>query len=419
MTNMFLKRVAKLLDGLPVNGYSEARKPIRAPSRQGPPRAKVPSEFELHSQVLQNTWGRIEFEIQPLTQQQSEKPPNKSEIDYRVRVKTKYRMAVQKQQEALKEELRDYRLAQNMPGGDNKPQPPTENPVSALDNPRLTASPRAVMLQEKPASTDFKHGAAFQAEEVPVDSKVIPQKKEVVGKEFHCRESQRMLTLISQRKRSAEIMREKSVFVNFSLPVLSTLARSPQTPKSALKWLAFHENPTIRKAVARNKNTDLDILEILARDEEESIRLAVAENSAVDKEFLLKLLNDDMSMVVDKARNILDQMTRSEANQNNRATLKALSEFVDGDEISDNKNIEANDTDFLRIVASKATTPSQRLSQLAKHDDWNVRMAVAGNPNATLRTLCLLAEDPVSVVRNRVIANCNCPPKVILDTMGH
>lgn len=65
MSNIFIKRVSKLIDGTPVIGYSESRKPIRAPRKT---RKEVPSEFELHSQVLHNTWGRIEFEIEPLNQ---------------------------------------------------------------------------------------------------------------------------------------------------------------------------------------------------------------------------------------------------------------------------------------------------------------------------------------------------------------
>src|ERR1700723_2893795 len=107
MSNIFIKRVAKLLDGLPTNGYSESCKPIRAPATTHKnPRKQVPSEFELHTQVLQNTWGRIEFEIEPLNQtslQPKGSPPvnrglpsegtdsvRKAEPDYKVRVKTRY-----------------------------------------------------------------------------------------------------------------------------------------------------------------------------------------------------------------------------------------------------------------------------------------------------------------------------------------
>jgi len=213
------------------------------------------------------------------------------------------------------------------------------------------------------------------------------------------------------------------------LPVLETLAKSPQTPKSALKWLAFHESAVIRKAVAKNKNTDLEILGILARDENESIRLTVAENPMVDKEFLLKLLNDDTGTVVQKAQEILLEMTREQAIHNNQATLSALGNFVEQDEASrEEAKIQSKKTankllcegipgeaDFLQAVASQPTTPAQRLSQLSKHSDWNVRMAVANNPNTTVRTLSLLAEDPVLIVRKRVMFHPNCPPHVILD----
>ncbi len=198
------------------------------------------------------------------------------------------------------------------------------------------------------------------------------------------------------------------------MPVLSTLARSPQTPKSALKWLAFHESAAIRKSVAKNLNTELEVLEVLAHDEDESIRMAVAENPKVTKEFLLKLLNDDMTIVVDKAKSLLHNMARSEANQNNLATLQALSDFVDGDEASQSSS---KDLDFLQVVAAKETTPIQRLAQLSKHADWHIRKTVAGNPSTTVSTLSLLAKDPMPAVRNEALANANCPPEVILHTM--
>lgn len=406
---MFLKRVARLLDGMPMNGYSESCKPIRGPAHHSSAhhnetRQETTSEFELHNQVLQNTWGRIEFEIEPLTQRTvPEDRPNKTEPDYRVRVKTQYKLAPQAEEPSIPhckplEEIPEDKYKANLPEKpDTKPQ---------------------VQVQERPLNTAFKQAVLTYKEQIPTQKKFVPA-VDPIRKDFHCRESQRMLTLILQRKANADLLRQKSVFVNFSLPVISTLARSPQTPKSALKWLAFHENPSIRKAVAKNKNTDLEILGILARDEEEGIRMAVAENPAVDKEFLLKLLNDDMSTVVGKAKAILEEMTRSQSNENHSDATKVPSELVDGGETNDNKKVTANETDFLKIVASQATTPSQRLSELAKHNDWNIRMAVAGNPSTTIRTLSLLAQDPIPVVRNKVVANSNCPPDIILNTIGH
>jgi len=407
MTNMFLKRVAKLLDGLPMTGYSETCKSLRGSGRNIEPRKEVPSEFELHTQVLHNTWGRIEFEIEPLTQAAVERPikrektPEQTEIDYRAMVK-----ALQKQSNEI------------------SMQPSVDSRTISMEtrsvDPMQTPSRGRVQVQEKPTPAEMEEGKLVSKEQIQVqtEKRTVPN-TEQKHREFNFRESQRMLTLISQRRANAEILKQKSGFFNFSLPVLGTLARSPQTPKSALKWLAFHENPSIRKAIAKNKNTDLDILEILAHDEDEAIRLAVAENPSVNKEFLLRLLNDDMSVVVDKAKKILDQMTRLQANENNVATLDALSELVDSGETTGKNPVVTSDGDFLKIVASKANTPSQRLSQLSKHDDWNVRVAVAGNPSATIRTLSRLAQDPVSIVRNRVIANCNCPPEVILNTIGN
>lgn len=326
MSNMFLKRVAKLLDGIPSYSYSEACKPIRA--RRGDPRKDVPSEFDIHNQVMHNTWGRIEFEIEPLEPMEKANRLPKAELDYRVRVKTQYRLALQAERARITQAMSLEAL-----GLRDKTSPVQERPVQVVP----ADEQKTPVLQLPNPTLDTVQIQASQA---------LALAKPPGQREFLVRESQRMLTLIGERKAHAEILKEKSVFVNFSLPVLGTLAKSPQTPKSALKWLAFHENPSIRKLVAKNRNTDLDILGILARDEDEGIRLAVAENPAVNKEFLLKLLNDDMSTVADKAKSILLEMTRSEANQNNQAALSALRDYVDHDAIAEQSDGSTNETDF-------------------------------------------------------------------------
>ena len=66
-------------------------------------------------------------------------------------------------------------------------------------------------------------------------------------------------------------------------------------------------------------------------------------------------------------------------------------------------------------MASAESTPGQRLKELAKEDDWQIRRAVAGNPNTTANTLSCLAKDSVLAVRKQVLANSNCPPEIILN----
>lgn len=435
MSNIFIKRVAKLLDGLPTHGYSESCKPIRAPvntantAARKNPRKQVQSEFELHTQVLQNTWGRIEFEIEPLNQSTPLNQPStkageysvqKVEPDYKVRVKTRHRIPspVPAQPAHLKaissQEIRTLVKEQQK---QIAPQMHTKKVPHFADNQvgevKVNPPPAQEKMDETPPEI--------------IDQKKVEQKTELVEKfqtakralrkEFACRESQRMLTLISERKAQATLLQERSVFANFALPVLETLAKSPQTPKSSLKWLAFHENPAIRKAVAKNRNSDLEILALLARDENESIRETVAENPLVDKEFLLKLLNDDQGTVVKKAQEMLLELNRNQALENNRATLSALNDYVDAGEPGG--QYVPNEADFMQVIAAKDTTPAQRLAQLSTHADWNVRLAVANNPHTTARTLCLLAKDPVPLVRKRVMFNPNCPPEIVLQGQGH
>ena len=283
---MFMKRVEKLLDCMPVSSYSEACKPIKEPTYSQPMLPGALSEFALHNQVLQNTWGRIEFEIegQPIQrllecneiiEGKKEKGPAKSEYDCRLRVKTRYRMAVPEQ---FKERTAKQALTDDS-------------------------------LREHP-----RHDSGIATVRFSLAQRIEAAKAQT-RKEFRCRESRRTLTLIAERKANAAMAIEKNVFINFSLSVLSTLARSQQTPQSALKWLAFHESAAIRKSVAKNLSTDLDVLEILAHDEDENVRLAVAENPQVTKEFLLRLLNDDASMIADKAKSVLHNMARDQANE--------------------------------------------------------------------------------------------------------
>ena len=379
MSNIFVKRVAKMLDGMPSNGYSESYKPIRAPiNARRVPRKGVPSEFELHTQVLHNTWGRIEFEIEPLNQALADKvngtdKQKGEEIDYKVKVKTHYRMKPILNDAQVVQSVTDtkYNLQadeSSQKNISNKAEvilksnlvspvpPPPRQPLKAIsaeevlnlrqDQQKLSCvtSTSATPLGKQSDSANIgKNMVETQVvaslmsnsdEEINEQHKVDREKKyqhakKIIRKEFACRESRKMLTLINERKAHAAILQEKSVFANFAIPVLETLAKSPQTPRNSLKWLAFHENPTIRKAVAKNRNSDLEILGILARDENEGIRLAVVENPLVDKEFLLKLLNDDTATVVQRAQDMLDEMTRSQAVSRNRETLAALNQYVD------------------------------------------------------------------------------------------
>jgi hypothetical protein len=449
MSNIFVKRVAKMLDGLPLNGYSESAKPIRAPvNARKVPRKDVPSEFELHCQVLHNTWGRIEFEIEPLNQSAPADPSmadalKKNETDYKVRVRTRYRMRppslridapaqpvpdLLPQISAAQEQFKhnpDFKpnpdLIPNLPLP-SAPIPPPRTPLKAL------SSEEARILKEKQfqagympplapieKQTNFsdKNAAKENTRQYKVE---IDEKhqlaKQTIRKEFACRESRRMMTLISERKAQAALLQEKSVFANFALPVLETLAKSPQTPKTSLKWLAFHENANIRKAVAMNKNADLEILAILARDENESIRWAVADNPLVDKEFLLKLLSSDSGSDVQKAQNILKEMAQY-SNVEQKPTPEISSNHIE--ESKPKELRDPNEAIYLQVIASNETTPVQRLSQLSKHDDWNVRLAVANNPHTTVRTLCLLAEDLVPLVRKQVMFNPNCPSEMAVS----
>ncbi len=423
MSNIFIKRVAKLLDGLPTHGYSESCKPIRAPvntTERKNPRKEVQSEFELHTQVLQNTWGRIEFEIEPLNQSSqvnqsspttSEYSVQKAEPDYKVRVRTRYRITPPppSQPAHLKaissQEIRTLVKEQQKQIAPQMHTNKVPHFVDNVDNKAVEVKVNMLPGQEK-----------IDQQKIELEEKYQSAKR-TIRKEFACRESQRMMTLISERKAQATLLQEKSVFANFALPVLETLAKSPQTPKNSLKWLAFHENPNIRKAVAKNRNSDLEILAILARDENESIRMTVAENPLVDKEFLLKLLNDGQGTVVKKAQEMLLELSRSQALENNRATLSALNDYVDAGE--PNQPYVPKEADFMQVIAAKDTTPAKRLAQLSRHADWNVRLAVANNPHTTARTLCLLAKDPIPLVRKRVIFNHNCPPDIVLQGQGH
>ncbi len=218
MNNIFLNRVGRLLEGLPVKGHSGASKPIRDPVCTQEGRKTVPSEYELHTQVLQNTWGRIEFEIQPALQALTERDesgaaktnnaPVRKELDCRVRVKTRYRMAMEEQlRNKPTEECPEHFLMPNQESVTvtDKPVVVPINPKERTDRDLSTSE---ILERKSPART--KHSTCARVEKINLDEKIAKAKTQI-RREFYCRESRRMLTLVSERKANAEVLKEKSV----------------------------------------------------------------------------------------------------------------------------------------------------------------------------------------------------------------
>jgi hypothetical protein len=65
------------------------------------------------------------------------------------------------------------------------------------------------------------------------------------------------------------------------------------------------------------------------------------------------------------------------------------------------------------VIAQKSTTPPNRLAELSKHANKEIRAIVAENANAPVETLWNLSKDSVAEVKLKLTENYNCPIEII------
>lgn len=68
---------------------------------------------------------------------------------------------------------------------------------------------------------------------------------------------------------------------------------------------------------------------------------------------------------------------------------------------------------FLKMIATRLSTPPSKLAELAANESIEIRAAVAENINTPAEAFALLAKDQQAQVKLRVIDNSNCPHEVL------
>jgi|GEM_PF-3396768 hypothetical protein len=204
---------------------------------------------------------------------------------------------------------------------------------------------------------------------------------------------------------------------------LMGVASSNGTSAKTLNWLAGNPDPEIRKTVANNSNTPLEVLRKLSEDWDGTVRLAVLDNATVTNDIITSLLNDANPLVSLRACYALDQRRKATNGTPNKAAsvtikdmpnLRAYQGYLKSSKeepITSDHSLEA--INFLKIVAERLTTPSQRLTELSSHPDPDVRAAVAGNSKSPMEALWRLAQDMDPMVRTTLAHNQSCPVELL------
>ena len=195
--------------------------------------------------------------------------------------------------------------------------------------------------------------------------------------------------------------------VDHNPDIRNDVAAQRATPPWILDRLAQDAENSVAVLTAKNPSLGAATWEALAVDPEPSIRAAAARNPSAGGATLAVLASDpDPDVAANIAKNpvcppeILDEIRRG------RPELEEVTRLVQL-----NRDLAAG---------SASDTSSERLNDLASHDDRQVREAVAQNPRTaseTLWRLCGISAQPshrVNTTRAAVAANPACPAALLL-----
>jgi len=178
----------------------------------------------------------------------------------------------------------------------------------------------------------------------------------------------------------AQVIREH--VASKSAPLRKTIASRETAPDEVFEQLARDSARTVRQAVAANPHAPANVIAILASDKEETVAEAARANPACPDEAVHQARLKDAS----------------------KATL------ADSD-VSELKFPE------LAKVAGDGSTPSEKLAQLAAHDDECIRFLAGINPSTPAETLARLAQDATKWVRASAAFNPNTPQASLAELL--
>ncbi|WP_158590251.1 5'-3' exonuclease H3TH domain-containing protein [Deinococcus sp. RM] len=174
-----------------------------------------------------------------------------------------------------------------------------------------------------------------------------------------------------------------------SWEVRAACAGNPTLPQASLTALASDSERHIRELVARHQKSDVGALDTLAGDQTWQVRWGVALNPATPAPVLHKLSEDS------------DEDVRQAVVRHANCPGVVLS------------SLATDDSDQVKYaVALNSRTPREGLETLME-DDWELRQAVARNPECPLDLLSQLAEDEDDDVRRAVAGNAQAAAQAL------
>ncbi len=244
--------------------------------------------------------------------------------------------------------------------------------------------------------------------------------------------------------------------------VRASVAANEKTPPESLRKLANDVDSSVRLSVAGNSSTPIDVLRTLTRDTSKltaseaqsalSARGDVVEAQRNSHNLLFNNRFNATSNQITASYTTLDAVAPGGLNDGSKADSEWQSLNSDGakqaykqqkDTVKDLKfNASVVNTNgppkqmpsyhaafdkppdgaspaeiiaFYKMVATRLSTPAEKLLELAASESVEVRAAVAENISAPLEAFKLLAKDSQAQVKLRVIDNSNCPAQVLED----
>ncbi len=244
--------------------------------------------------------------------------------------------------------------------------------------------------------------------------------------------------------------------------VRASVAANKQTPPETLRKLANDVDNTVRLSVATNPNTPEDVLRNLTRDASKltaseaqaalNARVDVIEAERKSHNLLSSNRFNTTSNHLIASYTSLDAVVPDGINDGSKADTEWQSLNTDGaqkaykqqkdtvkdlkfnpsvtnpngprDKAKDLRPHSAFDSPpenaspqdkiaFLKMIATRLSTPPTKLTELAQHESIEIRAAVAENINTPAEAFALLAKDSQAQVKLRVIDNSNCPSQIL------
>ena len=206
---------------------------------------------------------------------------------------------------------------------------------------------------------------------------------------------------------------------------LIEIARSINTAEPTLLWLSESTNNAIRMAVASNPAASKKVIARLVKDMDGQVRLSTLDNPSLTSDLVVDLLQDSNPLISLRAYEILNERRKANGlapitNKTKLTTVSDLPALKPGTTyVRDEPPITASGAYavvvFLKMIARKYSTPSERLSELANHFDPEVRAEVAKNSNLPVDAMWTLVNDTEAMVKRSLLQNESVPEELIQE----